>query len=55
MDSQGNNAIYKLIKNISKNKQVFITTHDQELLQLLADANQLRLKMENGISHIHNV
>ena len=55
MDSQGNNAIYKLIKNIEKNKKVFITTHDQELLQLLASADQLKLKMENGISCIHNV
>lgn len=55
MDSQGNNAIYKLIKNIAKNKKVFITTHDQELLQLLASADQLKLKMENGISCIHNV
>ncbi len=54
MDSQGNNAIYKLIKNISKNKQVFVTTHDQELLQLLGDSNQLKLKMENGISSIDN-
>jgi DNA repair exonuclease SbcCD ATPase subunit len=55
MDSQGNNAIYKLIRNIAKNKKVFITTHDQELLQLLANADQLKLKMENGISCIHNM
>ena len=46
MDSQGNNAIYKLIKNIAKNTKVFITTHDQELLQLLASADQLKLKIE---------
>ena len=54
MDSQGNNAIYNLIKNISKNKQVFVTTHDQELLHLLGNSSQLKLKMENGISCIDN-
>lgn len=54
MDSQGNNAIYELIKNIAKNKQVFVTTHDQELLQLLSNSSRLKLKMENGISCIHN-
>jgi DNA repair exonuclease SbcCD ATPase subunit len=54
MDSQGNNAIYQLIKNIAKNKQVFVTTHDQELLQLLAGSSYLKLKMENGISSIDN-
>lgn len=55
MDSQGNNAIYKLIKNIAQNKKVFITTHDQELLQLLSGASELKLRMENGISCVHNV
>jgi ABC-type lipoprotein export system ATPase subunit len=54
MDSQGNNAIYRLIRNIAKNKKVFITTHDQELLQLLSGASELKLRMENGISCIHN-
>lgn len=54
MDSQGNNAIYDLIKNIAKNKQVFVTTHDQELLQLLSGSSRLKLKMENGISCIDN-
>lgn len=54
MDSQGNNAIYNLIKNIAKNKQVFVTTHDQELLQLLSNSSRLKLKMENGTSCIDN-
>ena len=54
MDSQGNNAIYKLIKNIAKNKQVFVTTHDQELLELLSDSSRLKLKLENGVSCIDN-
>jgi DNA repair exonuclease SbcCD ATPase subunit len=52
MDSQGNNSIYKLIKEMAKNKVVFVTTHDQELSDLLADSSRINLKMENGISSI---
>jgi DNA repair exonuclease SbcCD ATPase subunit len=52
MDSQGNNSIYKLIKEMAKNKIVFVTTHDQELSDLLADSSRINLKMENGISSI---
>ena len=52
MDSQGNNSIYKLIKEMAKNKVVFVTTHDQELSDLLADSSKINLKMENGISSL---
>lgn len=52
MDSQGNNSIYKLIKEMAKNKIVFVTTHDQELSDLLADSSRINLKMENGISSL---
>jgi DNA repair exonuclease SbcCD ATPase subunit len=52
MDSQGNNSIYKLIKEMAKNKVVFVTTHDQELSDLLADSSRINLKMENGISSL---
>jgi hypothetical protein len=37
---------------MAKNKIVFVTTHDQELSDLLADSSRINLKMENGISSI---
>ena len=52
MDSQGNNSIYKLIKEIAKYKTVFVTTHDQELTELLSESGKIQLKMENGTSTI---
>ncbi len=54
MDSQGNNAIHNLIRNLAKDKQVFVTTHDQELQSLLMgeESQTLVVEMKNGFSKI---
>lgn len=52
MDSQGNNAIYTLIKMLANDKKVFVTTHDQELLGLLSGNDTLTIEMKNGMSKI---
>jgi len=52
MDSQGNQAIFMLIKMLSKDKKVFVTTHDQELQQLLSDKESITFQMKNGMSKI---
>ena len=54
MDSQGNQAIYNLIRTISKEKQVFVTTHDQELQGLLTgfDSETIVVEMKDGFSKI---
>lgn len=54
MDSQGNQAIYNLIKDISNEKQVFVTTHDSELQQLitLSTCDNILVQMKDGFSKI---
>lgn len=54
MDSQGNQAIHHLIRTISKEKQVFVTTHDQELQGLLTgfDSETIVVEMKDGFSKI---
>lgn len=54
MDSQGNQAIFNLIKEISKEKQVFVTTHDSELQQLIHGSNcdNILVQMKDGFSKI---
>jgi exonuclease SbcC len=54
MDSQGNQAIYNLINDISKEKQVFVTTHDSELQQLIYGGNcdNILVQMKDGFSKI---
>ena len=50
IDQIGVQGIYKMICELSKEKQVFVTTHDQGLLDLLNNNNTLWLKKENDIT-----
>jgi DNA repair exonuclease SbcCD ATPase subunit len=53
IDPSGVDGIYKVICELSKEKQVFITTHDQYLLELLNGCQEINLKMKNGISKLN--
>lgn len=50
IDQIGVQGIYRMICELSKEKQVFVTTHDQGLLELLNNNNTLWLKKENDIT-----
>ena len=52
IDPSGVEGIYKVICELSKEKQVFVTTHDQYLLELLNGCQEINLKMKNGISRL---
>ena len=39
-----------MIKELAESKQVFITTHDQDLLKMLEDESKLKLVHENGFT-----
>lgn len=50
MDSAGITSVYNMILELSKEKQVFVTTHDRELLELLKGFDTIRLRKQNGFT-----
>lgn len=48
IDPLGVRGIYNMISLLAEEKQVFITTHDQDLLELLATADTINLIHEGG-------
>lgn len=52
VDLSGNIGIYKMILELSQERQVFVTTHDQSLLQMLEGCDVLDLVHENGFTTI---
>lgn len=52
IDPIGVVGIYNLIMELSKNKQVFLTTHDQNLLDMLDGCNTIFLRKKDGFSTI---
>ena len=52
IDPYGVDAIYRLIQELSQQKQVFITTHDQGLLDMLNGANKLELVKKDGFTKL---
>ena len=52
IDPIGVVGIYSVIKELSKEKQVFITTHDQSLLEMLEGCQQLKLQKKDGFTRI---
>lgn len=52
IDKIGAEAIYKMILQMAVEKQVFVTTHDQNLLEFLEGADSLNLVMKNGVSKL---
>lgn len=52
IDPVGVLGIYNLICELSEDRQVFITTHDNDLLDLLDGCDTINLEMKNGISNL---
>jgi len=50
VDPLGVQGIYSMIKEIAENKQVFITTHDPDLLKMLEGSSKIKLIHENGFT-----
>ncbi len=52
VDPQGVSGIYNMICELNKEKQVFITTHDHDLIDYLNGCDTLDLVMEKGLTKI---
>jgi DNA repair exonuclease SbcCD ATPase subunit len=52
IDPVGVQGIYNMICELSEQRQIFITTHDIDLLNMLSGCDTIKLKMENGISKL---
>lgn len=52
IDPIGVECIYAMICELSKSKQVFVTTHDQNLLEMLNGCSEVKLQMKNGVSNL---
>lgn len=52
IDPVGVLGIYNLICELAEERQVFITTHDNDLLDLLEGCDTINLEMKNGISNL---
>lgn len=52
IDQVGVQGIYNMIVELSRDKQVFVTTHDVALLELLEGCDTLVLKKENNITEL---
>jgi DNA repair exonuclease SbcCD ATPase subunit len=50
VDPLGVQGIYNMIRELSETKQVFITTHDQDLIKMLEGSSKIRLIHENGFT-----
>jgi len=48
IDPTGVQGIYAMIQELSKEKQVFVTTHDHDLLDMLESADTIKLIHEDG-------
>lgn len=52
VDPVGVSAVFKMIQEISKTRQVFVTTHDHDLIKFLSNYDSINLEKKNGITHI---
>lgn len=52
IDQVGINNVYNMIKELSKERQVLVTTHDKGLLELLNGADVINLEKHHGITRI---
>lgn len=53
VDPSGVAGVFKMIKELSETKQVFVTTHDQDLIRLLENESKLKLIHENGFTKVN--
>jgi ABC-type multidrug transport system ATPase subunit len=54
IDSVGIEGIYNMIRELAKEKQVFITTHNQHLLELLNGCDKMQLEKRDGLTKLLN-
>lgn len=54
IDKLGAEAIYRMILQLSQEKQVFVTTHDRNLLEYLKGCQTLNLVLKDGESKLEN-
>ena len=52
VDPLGVQGIYNMISELAEDKQVFITTHDQDLLRMLQGTDMIQLTHENGFTKL---
>jgi DNA repair exonuclease SbcCD ATPase subunit len=52
IDAVGIESIYAMICELSKEKMVFVTTHDENLLEMLNGCSEIQLQMKNGITNL---
>lgn len=52
IDSVGIEGIYNMIRELAKEKQVFITTHNQHLLELLNGCDKMQLEKRDGFTKL---
>ncbi len=52
VDPQGVVGIYRMITELSKERKVFVTTHDQTLLEMLNGCDVLFLQKKNGFTTV---
>lgn len=52
IDPAGVQGIYNMVCELAKEKQVFVTTHDQELLSLLHGCDRVNLRMKDGVTEL---
>jgi ABC-type multidrug transport system ATPase subunit len=50
IDKAGVIGIYNMIFELAKDRQVFVTTHNENLLQMLQGCEAITLKKENDIT-----
>jgi DNA repair exonuclease SbcCD ATPase subunit len=55
IDPMGVQGIYNMIQDLSKDKQVFVTTHDHDLLEMLENADTIKLVHEGGKTTIETI
>lgn len=52
IDPVGVQGVYNMIAELAKDKQVFVTTHDQDLLEMLAGCDSINLVKKNGFTKL---
>lgn len=52
IDPIGVQGVYNMIMELSKEKQVFVTTHDHDLLEMLTGCEVINLEKKNGFTSI---
>ena len=50
IDPIGVQGVYNMIVELSNHKQVFVTTHDHDLLDMLSGCKSINLKKINGFT-----